>query len=87
TVSQKIAELEKILGLTLMERRSGSDGFRLTPHGRRLRMIVSRFAQELAALHGQPDRSPSTLDAADILGHVEEAMAALKRAADALRRS
>ncbi|AIO76515.1 hypothetical protein DM80_1736 [Burkholderia multivorans] len=45
-------------------------------------MIVSRFAQELAALHGQPDRSPSTLDAADILGHVEEAMAALKRAAD-----
>lgn len=87
TVSQKITELEKILGLPLMERRSGSDGFRLTPYGRRLRMIVSRFDQELAALRGQPECSPSMLDAADILGHVEDAMEALKRAADTLRRS
>lgn len=86
TVSQKITELEKILGLPLMERRSGSDGFRLTPYGRRLRAIVSRFDQELAALRGQPE-CPSMLDAADILGHVEDAMAALKRAADTLRRS
>ncbi|WP_174974803.1 helix-turn-helix domain-containing protein [Burkholderia contaminans] len=87
TVSQKITELEQILGQSLMERRPGSDGFRLTAYGRRLRMIVTRFDRDLAALREQPENSPAAFDAVDILGDVETAMAALKRAADSLRQS
>lgn len=87
TVSQKVAKLEQILGRTLMERRSGSDGFRLTEYGAHLRALVSRFDRELAALLEQPECPHGTLDAVDVLGEVEAAMAALERAAESLRQS
>ncbi|MFA8392098.1 LysR family transcriptional regulator [Burkholderia ubonensis] len=87
TVSQKVSALERVLGRPLMERRSGSDGFRLTEYGTQLRAVVSRFDRELAALCEQPAGGSIDMTTIDVLGEVETAMAALERAADSLRQS
>ncbi|RQS28003.1 LysR family transcriptional regulator [Burkholderia sp. Bp8992] len=87
TLSQKIAELERVLGQPLMERRAGKDGFRLTAFGERLCALVARFDRDLTALHGNPGNAPTAFDAVDVLADVETAMEALKRAAESLRQS
>lgn len=87
TVSEKVSALERVLGRSLMERRSGSDGFRLTEFGAQLRAVVARFDRELAALCELPGGGEADLTTVDVLGEVELAMAALTRAADSLRQS
>jgi len=87
TVSEKISALERVLGRPLMERRSGSDGFRLTDFGAQLRTVVARFDRELAALCELSGVASSDMTTSDVLGEVETAMAALERAAETLRQS
>ncbi|MET3619016.1 LysR family transcriptional regulator [Burkholderia ambifaria] len=87
TVSEKVSALERVLGRSLMERRSGSDGFRLTEFGAQLRAVVARFDRELAALCEPSDEGPNDMTTIDVLGEVETAMAALARAAESLRQS
>ncbi|UEP34874.1 LysR family transcriptional regulator [Burkholderia ambifaria] len=87
TVSEKVSALERVLGRSLMERRSGSDGFRLTEFGAQLRAVVARFDRELAALCEPSDEGPNGMTTIDVLGEVETAMAALARAAESLRQS
>lgn len=87
TVSEKVSALEQILGRKLMERRSGSDGFRLTEYGAQLRAVVARFDRELAALCAQPASASTEMTEVDVLSEVEAAMAALERAAVSLRQS
>ncbi|WP_219909880.1 helix-turn-helix domain-containing protein [Trinickia symbiotica] len=86
TMSQKIASLEGQLGVRLMERRAGSDGFRLTPHGKRLRRLLLDFNRQLAIL-SRTEAEPSCGDKlADMLEDVDEALSALGRVSKALRR-
>jgi len=87
TVSEKVSALERVLGRSLMERRSGSDGFRLTEFGAQLRTVVARFDRELAALCEPSDDGTASMTTIDVLGEVETAMAALERAAETLRQS
>ncbi|UVE66967.1 helix-turn-helix domain-containing protein [Burkholderia pyrrocinia] len=87
TVSEKVSALERVLGQPLMDRRSGSDGFRLTEYGAQLRAVVARFDRELAALCEQPVGGSIGMTTIDVLSEVETAMAALERAADTLRQS
>ncbi|MCA8305473.1 LysR family transcriptional regulator [Burkholderia seminalis] len=85
TVSEKVSALERVLGRSLMVRRSGSDGFRLTEFGAQLRTVVARFDRELAALCEPSDETSASMTTIDVLGEVETAMAALERAAETLR--
>ncbi|WP_257755294.1 helix-turn-helix domain-containing protein [Burkholderia glumae] len=87
TVSEKVSALERALGRALMERRSGSDGFRLTEFGAQLRTVVTRFDRELAALCELSREESTDMTTVDVLGEVETAMAALERAAETLRQS
>ncbi|MGN4063845.1 LysR family transcriptional regulator [Burkholderia gladioli] len=87
TVSEKVSALERVLGRPLMERRSGSDGFRLTEFGAQLRSVVARFDRELAALCELSREKSTGMTTVDVLGEVETAMAALERAAETLRQS
>ncbi|KML20253.1 MULTISPECIES: helix-turn-helix domain-containing protein [Burkholderia] len=87
TVSEKVSELERVLGRPLMKRRSGSDGFRLTEFGAQLRAVVARFDRELAALCEPFEGASTDMTTNDVLGEVETAMAALERAAETLRQS
>ncbi|MEK7919250.1 LysR family transcriptional regulator [Burkholderia contaminans] len=87
TVSEKVSALERALGRALMERRSGSDGFRLTEFGVQLRTVVARFDRELAALCELSREESTGMTTVDVLGEVETAMAALERAAETLRQS
>ncbi len=87
TVSQKIAELEAALGFALMERQPGSEGFQLTDRGRQLRRLVADFDKRFAALRNAAAVSAPTDEVTDVLIDVEEALAALHRAAKALRKS
>lgn len=87
TVSEKVSELERVLGRSLMERRSGSDGFRLTEFGAQLRAVVARFDLELGALCELSREESIGMSTIDVLGEVETAMAALERAAETLRQS
>lgn len=87
TVSEKVSALERVLGRPLMERRSGSDGFRLTDFGAQLRTVVARFDRELAALCELSREESTGMTTIDVLGEVETAMAALERAAETLRQS
>ncbi|MCA7953343.1 LysR family transcriptional regulator [Burkholderia seminalis] len=87
TVSEKVSELERVLGRSLMERRSGSDGFRLTEFGAQLRAVVARFDLELSALCELSREESIGMTTIDVLGEVETAMAALERAAETLRQS
>ncbi|AOJ28068.1 MULTISPECIES: LysR family transcriptional regulator [Burkholderia] len=87
TVSEKVSELERVLGRSLMERRSGSDGFRLTEFGAQLRAVVARFDLELGALCELSREESIGMTTIDVLGEVETAMAALERAAETLRQS
>ncbi|MCA7893151.1 helix-turn-helix domain-containing protein [Burkholderia cepacia] len=87
TVSEKVSALERVLGRPLMDRRSGSDGFRLTEYGAQIRAVVARFDRELAALCEQATGGSHGMTTIDVLSEVETAMAALERAADSLRQS
>lgn len=87
TVSEKVSALERVLGQPLMDRRSGSDGFRLTEYGAQIRAVVARFDRELAALCEQATGDSPGMTTIDVLSEVETAMAALARAADSLRQS
>ncbi|KVS58014.1 helix-turn-helix domain-containing protein [Burkholderia cepacia] len=87
TVSEKVSALERVLGRPLMDRRSGSDGFRLTEYGAQIRAVVARFDRELAALCEQATGGSPGMTTIDVLSEVETAMAALERAADSLRQS
>ncbi|WGS41899.1 LysR family transcriptional regulator [Burkholderia sp. JSH-S8] len=87
TVSEKVSALERVLGRPLMERRSGSDGFRLTDYGAQLRAVVARFDRELAALCELSEGTPVDMTTIDVLSEVETAMTALERAAASLRQS
>lgn len=86
TVSEKIAHLEAQLGVRLMERRAGDDGFRLTPHGSRLRRLLLHFDGLLSGWRMEASEHSSHDEATDILREVEDAMSALERARKALRK-
>jgi DNA-binding transcriptional LysR family regulator len=85
TVSEKIANLEGQLGVRLMERRAGDDGFRLTPHGSRLRRLLLRFDALLSGWRIEASGPASRNEVTDILREVEDAMSSLERARKALR--
>ena len=86
TVSEKIAHLEAQLGVRLMERRAGDDGFRLTRHGTRLRRLLLDFDGLLSVWRSEMSEPPPHDQVTDILREVEEAMSALERARKALRK-
>lgn len=86
TISEKIAHLEAQLGVRLMERRAGDDGFRLTPHGSRLRRLLLHFDSLLSGWRLEASEPSPHDEVSDILGEVEDAMSSLERVRMALRK-
>lgn len=86
TISEKVAQLEAELGHRLIDRQPGNDGFRLTPHGARLRRLLVEFNQQLAALCNADGEPPSD-DVTQVLLDVEDALSALERAKKTLTRT
>lgn len=87
TISEKVKGLEAELGLRLMERQPGNDGFRLTPRGERLRRLLIYFDRELATVCATDGESLPDEGVMDILRNVELALSALERAKEALSRT
>ncbi|NRO98135.1 LysR family transcriptional regulator [Paraburkholderia sp. NMBU_R16] len=87
TISEKVAALEAVLGLRLMDRQPGNDRFRLTADGRRLRRLLTNFNSELSVLCDPSGEHAPDDGATQILRDVEEALSALERAKKALTRS
>ena len=86
TISEKVAQLEAGLGHRLIDRQPGNDGFRLTPHGTRLRRLLVEFNRQLAALCNADGEPPSD-DVTQVLLDVEDALSALERAKKTLTRT
>jgi DNA-binding transcriptional LysR family regulator len=85
TVSEKIARLEQQVGVGLIERRAGNEGFRLTHHGKQLRRLLLNFERQLTAWSTDAHERASRNDGQDILLEVEDALEALERVRRALR--
>lgn len=85
-VSEKMGRLEQELGVRLIDRRAGSGGLALTPHGQRLRRILVEFDKQLDALACDEPAATPDGECAGILRDIDEAWSALERVRAALRK-